>query len=368
MIIWPSHYKPRVAVIVGTRPNFVKAAPFLREARKYPRFDIKVIHTGQHFDQNMSKVFFEELDIPEPHISLTTKGEKHTEKIALMFDGLKAVFKHHKFDAVVVFGDVNSTLAGALAALKNRCRLVHIEAGLRSHDRRMPEEINRVIVDHISDLHFVSEQSGVDNLKAEGVKDKKIHLVGNIMIESLESFKDKIAASNILQKLGLTKKGYVLTTIHRQENTDSKELLERIFSLLQGIRSTWPIVMPLHPGTRKKIHEYGLDALLEGIRVIEPAGYFDFLNLMANSTGVITDSGGIQEETSHLGVPCCTLRDNTERPVTITLGSNRLFPLAEARSADMIAHLNRTDFQPKSIPLWDNKVSERIFKVLNKWI
>ncbi len=359
--------KPHLAVIVGTRPNFVKAAPFLRTAKDHPRFDYTIIHTGQHFDQNMSEIFFEELGISQPDIFLDVGAGRHSEKLARMFDTMKEIFKHYKFDAVVVFGDVNSTLAGALAAIKNNTRLIHIEAGLRSHDKRMPEETNRVIVDHLAHLHFVTEPAGVENLKSEGVKDKKIHLVGNIMIESLELYRDKIRDSTILDRLGLRSKGYVLVTIHRQENTDSKRMMGDILTLIKGLSLTYQVVFPLHPGTQKLIKEYGLESELEGLTVIEPIGYFDFLKLTQDSRGVVTDSGGIQEETSHLGIPCCTLRDNTERPITLELGSNKLFPITEATVESMIEHLDRQDFVPGPIPLWDTGVSKRIFDVLESW-
>ncbi len=359
--------KPKLAIIVGTRPNFIKMAAFIREAQKQTKFDYTIIHTGQHFDQNMSKIFFDELEIPMPDISVSPGGEKPTEKIALMFDKIKEIFKHHKFEGAIVFGDVNSTLAAALAAAKYNSRIAHIEAGLRSHDRRMPEEINRAIIDHLSHLHFVTEQSGADNLKREGVKDKKIHIVGNIMIESIEIFKDKIDVSPVVQRLGLKSKQYILATIHRQENTDSKQVIDTILNLLNDLSKSFTVVFPLHPGTRKRISEYGLEAKLSKLKVIEPVGYFDFIKLTKESLGVVTDSGGIQEETSHLGVPCCTLRDNTERPITLSLGSNKLFPIAEANSEDLLRHLKRQDFSSGNIPLWDSGVSRRIFEVLEKW-
>lgn len=359
--------KPKLAVIAGTRPNFIKLAPFMREAKKHNRFNYTVIHTGQHFDQNMSKVFFQEMEIPLPDIYLNPGGQYHTEKIALMIDKLKSVFKEHKFDGVVVFGDVNSTLAGALATIKYNSRLIHVEAGLRSNDRRMPEEINRVIVDHLAHLHFVTEQSGVDNLKREGVKDKKIHLVGNIMIEALENYKDRINDASILKKLDLSAKSYLLMTLHRQENTDNKQTLEYILNVALDLAKFQPIVFPLHPGTKKQIYEYGLESLLSKLNCVSPMGYFDFVKLIKESSGVITDSGGIQEETSHLGIPCCTLRDNTERPITLEFGSNNLFPIFTSSSQDLIKHLNRQDFSSGQIPFWDDQVSQRIFNILDHW-
>jgi len=357
----------KLAVILGARPNFVKAAPFLREAKKHPRFQITVIHTGQHFDANMSKVFFDELGLPAPDIFLDIKGEAHTEKIGKMFDALKLAGKDEKFDAFVVFGDVNSTLAGALAAMKNNADLFHVEAGLRSHDRRMPEEINRVIIDHLSNLLFTSEPSANENLKKEGVKDKKIKYVGNIMIEALEIFRPQFEASNILEKLNLKPKQYRLVTIHRQENTDGLVNLKEILALLAEIADQSTIVFPMHPGTRKQIQKFGLTDLVAKLKTVEPLGYFDFLRLMQQSGGVITDSGGIQEETSHLGVPCATLRDNTERPITLALGTNKLFPIEEAKSEEILSHLNREDFKTGEIPLWDKGVSERIFEAIKLW-
>lgn len=354
----------KIAVILGARPNFVKAAPFFRRALSYPNFNLTLIHTGQHFDDNMSKIFFEEMSIPKPDIHLETQGEAHTEKIGKMFSSLNNIFKEKKFDGVVVFGDVSSTLAGGIAAVKNGQKLIHIEAGLRSHDRRMPEEINRVIVDHLSDILFTTEPSGAENLLKEGISKDKIHYVGNIMIESLEIFADKIHLSSVLEKLDLKEKKYIVATIHRQENTDSELCLKSILGLLSEINNEIKIVFPLHPGTKKKIEEYGLSNLLRNFILVEPLGYFDFMKLVSASAGVITDSGGIQEETSHLGIPCATLRDNTERPITVSHGSNMLFPEKERDVKEILRHLKRTNFKAKSIPLWDAEVSKRIFEHL----
>ena len=312
----------------------------------------------------MSKIFFEEMELPKPDIQLDIRGEFHTEKIGKMFNALKAVFKDNKYDAAVVFGDVNSTLAGGIASTKNHCKLIHIEAGLRSHDRRMPEEINRAVVDHLSDLLFTTEKAANENLTKEGVDSKKIELVGNLMIESLEIFKDKINNSTIVKELNLVPKSYAVVTIHRQENIDDPTNLKKILMLLNEINKEALVVFPLHPGTKKNIHQFGFKDLLRGLQIIEPLGYFEFMKLVSESLGVITDSGGIQDETSHLGIPCCTLRDNTERPVTLGLGSNKLFPIDTADAKEMKNHLRRSDFRSRHIPLWDNKVSERIFKVL----
>lgn len=354
----------KIAVILGARPNFVKAAPFFKEAKKHPEFNFTLIHTGQHFDENMSKVFFDEMEIPKPDVMFDIKGDMHTEKIGKLFSALQQYFSDNHFDGVIVFGDVNSTLAGGIAAIKNNLKLIHVEAGLRSHDRRMPEEINRVIVDHLSDLLFTTEPSANENLKKEGVDDVRIKYVGNIMIESLEIFKDRINSSNILSDLSLLPKKYFVATIHRQENTDDPINLKKILEILSDINNNLQVVFPMHPGTKKKIESYGLNNYLKDFKMTEPLGYFEFMKLVTESSGVITDSGGIQEETSHLGVPCATLRDNTERPITIDLGSNKLFNIDVNEIGSILEHLKRNDFKSAPVPLWDNQVAKRIFDYL----
>ncbi|MFA5126621.1 MAG: UDP-N-acetylglucosamine 2-epimerase (non-hydrolyzing) [Patescibacteria group bacterium] len=360
MITKNKHY----VVVLGTRPNFIKAAAFFHEAKNHPEYQFTIVHTGQHFDPNMSKVFFEELNIPTPDIHLDIKGKFHTEKIGKMFNALSRVYKGYNFDGCIVFGDVNSTLAGALAAAKNSCPVVHIEAGLRSHDRRMPEEINRVTVDHLSEKLFTTEPSGNENLLLEGIEPSKIFYVGNIMIESLEIFWDKIKDCQILEQLSLAPKQYAVLTFHRQENTDNIFYLEKILSIINKVNEKIPVVFPMHPGTKAAIEKYNLNKYLDNIKIINPLGYFAFIKLVSESKGIITDSGGIQEETTHLGIPCATLRDNTERPITIESGSNKLFPIELDQAEVMIEHLNRTDFKTKNIPLWDSGVSKRIFEHL----
>mgnify|MGYP001148253182 CR=1 FL=1 len=356
--------KKNLAVIIGTRPNFIKAAPFLKRSKEFSQFKFTLINTGQHFDKNMSKVFFQEMEIPEPDISLNIRGELHTEKIGKMFNGLKKVLRKGGFDGAIVFGDVNSTLAGGIAAAKNNLKLIHIEAGLRSYDRRQPEEINRTIVDHLSDLLFTTEPAANRNLIKEGIPGEKIKYVGNILIEAMEIFWPKINDLNILNILGLKEKEYILVTVHRQENVDNLYNLKNILLILNEINKTFPIIFPLHPGTKERIQQYKLNDLLRSLKVINPLGYFEFMKLMINSKGVITDSGGMQDETSYLGIPCCTLRENTERPITVEIGSNRLFPPSLEVVQEIKAHLNRNNFRSKHIPLWDNKVSERIFNFL----
>jgi UDP-N-acetylglucosamine 2-epimerase (non-hydrolysing) len=359
--------KKKYAVVLGARPNFVKAAPFFKEAKKHPEYEFTLIHTGQHFDDSMSKVFFDAMSIPRPDIQLDIRGQFHTEKIGKMFSALKDIFSKKKYDGVIVFGDINSTLAGAVAAVKTT-KLIHVESGLRSHDRRMPEEINRAIVDHLSDFLFTTEPAANANLLQEGIAEEKIKYVGNIMIESIEKYFDHIQTSDILSTLGLKEKSYIVSTIHRVENTDNPEILSKLLSVLHSLSKKQTIVFPVHPGTKKKIHEFGLDHLLDSVRVVEPLGYFEFMKLILESSGIVTDSGGIQEETSHLGIPCATLRDNTERPITLVLGSNKLFPIDSLNPediAELILHLERTDFKNRHIPLWNDKVSERIFAELD---
>ena len=359
--------KKHFAVILGARPNFVKAAPFFIRAKEYPDFKFTLIHTGQHFDKNMSQIFFEQMGIPKPDIHFDIKSGLFTEKIGIMTNNLSSFFSKKIFDGVIVFGDVISTLSGAVSVIKRGLPLIHIEAGLRSHDRRMPEEIIRTMVDHVSDLLFVTEPSARANLLKEGIERKKIKYVGNLMIESIELFKDKINASPILDKISLKKRKYIVVTIHRQENTDSPADLKKIFMVLNRVNKSLLVVMPLHPGTRNKVQEFKLSKLLKNLKIIEPLGYFDFMKLVSESGGVITDSGGIQEETSYLGIPCCTLRESTERPITIELGSNKLFTTSAPDASQMLAHLARKDFNSKHIPLWDRYVSRRIMKELDNF-
>lgn len=353
--------------MLGARPNFVKAAPFFREAKNHPDYNFTLIHTGQHFDELMSKIFFDQMGIPQPDIHLDIQGESHTEKIGKMFSALRDIFAEQKFDGVVVFGDINSTLAGAVAAAKGT-RLVHIESGLRSHDRRMPEEINRVIVDHLSDLLFTTEPTANANLIKEGISEDKIKYVGNIMIESIETYFNLIQRSDILNILNLKPKEYVVVTIHRVENTENPLILEKLLRLVARLSKEKKIIFPLHPGTRQKIISHGFEHLLSGLNIVEPLGYLEFMKLVIESQGVVTDSGGIQEEASHLGIPCATLRDNTERPITLELGSNKLFPIESIDPLDIreiLEHISRTDFKNRHIPLWDREVSRRIFSCLD---
>lgn len=357
----------KYAVILGARPNFVKAAPFFKEAKKFPHLEFVLIHTGQHFDEKMSKVFFEQMDIPIPDINLSIGNLDDRIKFSQTFQLLKKTLRDIKgLDGVIVFGDVMSTLAGSLAAKILGIKLFHIESGLRSFDKRMPEETNRVIVDNISDVLFVSEPEALKNLKSEGIDHQDIYMVGNIMIDALEKFKEFISDSEI-KKLGLDVTDYVVVTIHRLENINDPLQLESILKLIRQINISTKVVFPLHPGTKNKISSFFLDSYLDNILTIEPLSYFDFISLVSRAKGVLTDSGGIQEETSHLGIPCATLRDNTERPITLTEGTNKLFSFTgkdfDILVKEIIEHLSQKK-ECNKIPYWDDKVSNRILNYL----
>ena len=338
------------AVIVGARPNFIKAAPLLKT---FDRYNVKytLIHTGQHYDRDMSLVFFQQLGLPEPDIHLT--GD--------IFAGLRTHFAEHTYSGTIVFGDVDSTLAGAIGAFTNGQDVFHVEAGLRSFDERMPEERNRKVIDHLSKIHFVSEPAAIDNLRDEGI-DSYVE-VGNIMIESLEMFENQIDASDILSIAEVEGISYVVVTIHRRENVQDPERLKYLLGLVAKLNEYVKVIFPIHPGTGEKIEEANLWPILADVFTTYPIGYFSFMKLVKNSLGVVTDSGGIQEETTHLGIPCCTLRNNTERPITVAVGSNKLFPEGMEDVEDMLTHLY-VRFDKAPVPMWDRKVSTRIYENL----
>ena len=279
-----------------------------------------LVHTGQHYDENMSDLFFRQLGIPEPDLNREVGSSSHAVQTADIMRAFETIVLDHQPDAVLVVGDVNSTIACGIVAVKLGIKLIHVEAGLRSGDRTMPEEINRIITDSISDLLFCTEQSGVDHLRREGIPDEKVHLVGNVMIDTLLQHQEKTNASTVLQDLGLEERGYAVLTLHRPSNVDNRDLLNGLIGVLEEIQTDLPVIFPLHPRTRNRLKEFGftprLDAM-ENLKLLEPVGYLDFLKLTASAKVVLTDSGGIQEETTILKVPCLTLRENTERPVTL---------------------------------------------------
>lgn len=315
---------PRIAFILGTRPEIIKMSPLIRECESRD-LDYFIIHTGQHYSYKLDKIFFQELVLPNPNIELNTPPDSPCKQVGEMVVRLASVLEANRPDIVLVEGDTNTVLAGALAASKMNIKVGHVEAGLRSYDRSMPEETNRVITDHISDILFAPTENSRQNLLKEGIDDKRIHVTGNTIVDAIYQNK-KIADKKptILRSMRLSPKGYFLSTIHRAENTDVKERLQGIITGLQQVRETYQylIVLPLHPRTKKMIEHFHIST--EGIDIIEPLGYLDYLQLESNAALILTDSGGVQEEACILGVPCVTLRDNTERPETISVGSNIL--------------------------------------------
>lgn len=351
----------------------MKIAPIHKSLKKYNSIVRHYIcHTGQHYDRTMSKIFFDDLELPKPGFYLNVGSASHAVQTAkIMFEFEKVLLKI-KPDLVLVAGDVNSTIACALTAVKLGIKVAHIESGLRSFDRTMPEEINRILTDTISDYLFVTEKSGLKNLSNEGISKKKIYFVGNTMIDSLVNYLPKIKNSDIFQKTKIEKQNYILVTMHRPSNVDDEKNLKLIFKMLNGISQKIPVVFPVHPRTGKKLKGITIN---KKIILTQPLGYLDFLALMKHSSLVITDSGGIQEETTYLGVPCVTLRRNTERPVTVEIGTNHLIQDKGKSMSEYIndVHSLVTKILSGSVvkkgkipPKWDGKTSERIASVIVK--
>ena len=358
----------RAAVVVGARPNFMKAAPLIREFRARGSVEPLLLHTGQHYDENMSKIFFEDLELPEPDIYLGVGSGSHAEQTGrIMIEFEKVVFRDRP-DCIIVVGDVNSTLACSLVGAKLLVPVAHVEAGLRSFDLTMPEEINRMVTDMLSTCCFTTSPEAEENLKREGVRDERIFFVGNIMIDSLMYYLEKSESSDVLSRLGLESSGYCLVTLHRPSNVDTPEIFRGIFGALARLSETLPVAFPVHPRTRKMIDSG--DPPFEtppALRMIEPVGYLDFLALMRHARIVITDSGGIQEETTVLGVPCLTVRENTERPITISMGTNTLVGTDGERIISAARGILAGGCGDRHIPpLWDGKTAGRIVDVLEK--
>lgn len=354
--------------VVGARPNFMKVAPIHREMERRGRFRPRIVHTGQHYDERMSDIFFRQLDLPEPDVYLGVGSGSHAEQTARVMVRFEEILLESPPDLVVVVGDVNSTLAASLVAAKCEVPLAHVEAGLRSFDRRMPEEINRIVTDRLSDLLFVTEESGIRNLRAEGVSEDRIYFVGNVMIDSLVRFREKAAESRIVQRMGLEPRGYVLMTVHRPSNVDRPERLEALLASMERVASERPLVFPMHPRTRDRFRAFELEERLlavENLELLEPLGYLEFLGLMDSAALVLTDSGGIQEETTFLRVPCITLRENTERPVTLEVGLNRLMPVDADRVGRAVDEILGGEAVEGRVPeLWDGRAAARIVDVL----
>lgn len=361
--------KKRIIIVGGARPNFMKIAPLINEFRKYSGlFEVLLIHTGQHYDFEMSELFFQDLNIPKPDIYLNVGSDSHAVQTAKIMIEFEKVLLKEKPELVIVVGDVNSTLACSLVASKVNIKIAHVEAGLRSFDRTMPEEINRTITDSLSDYLFVTEKSGLENLSNEGINSKKVHFVGNIMIDTIINSKLKIQKSKILEKLRLQFKTYSVLTLHRPGNVDSEESLSEIYDILEAISQQIKIVYPIHPRAKKMIEKHNLlDEFrsLSNLHMIEPLGYIDFIKLVNNSKFVLTDSGGIQEETTILNVPCLTMRENTERPITIEKGTNYLVGRDKNKIMKVVDNILRDNSKKREIPeLWDGKTAERIVKVI----
>jgi UDP-N-acetylglucosamine 2-epimerase (non-hydrolysing) len=359
--------KKKIISVVGTRPNFIKVAPICRALSNYSdRIESLLCHTGQHSDATMSDVFFQQLGMPSPDFFLGINNGTHAEITGRIMIEFEKILFEHRPDLVLVVGDVNSSMACALAAVKLGIRVVHVESGLRSGDRAMPEEINRIVTDSISDYLFVTEESGIENLRNEGVPDSKVFFTGNVMIDTLVYLNDTIAGSDIIRRLGLVKGQYVLVTFHRPSNVDDRESLESLVSFLNEISVVMPVVFPIHPRTRKNLLEFGLMPMVApGIILSEPMGYIEFQSLTRFAKVVITDSGGIQEETTFLGVQCITVRNNTERPVTVKVGTNQLcgtdLSVVAERTKEI---LNGNEKQGQVPALWDGKAAVRIAAIL----
>lgn len=357
-----------IYLVAGARPNFIKLAPLVWVLNSRQEIPFQIVHTGQHYDRAMSQSFFEVLDIPEPDINLEVgSGEQNiqTARILERFDGL---LQEKPPLAVVVFGDVNSTLACSLAAAKRQVPVVHVEAGLRSFDRSMPEEINRLVTDALSDLLLVSENSGILNLRQEGIPNQKVHLVGNIMIDSLIQMQPKALARQTAIHLGFEPGQYALLTLHRPSNVDDPTVLSRLLKLFAELSRKLPIIFPVHPRTRKQIELLAFQTPVN-FRMVEPVDYLDSLCLQKQARLVLTDSGGIQEETSCLGIPCLTLRRNTERPVTVELGTSTIVGNDEGLIRQTFEQVLTGQYKPgHSIPLWDGHTSERVADCLREFL
>jgi UDP-N-acetylglucosamine 2-epimerase (non-hydrolysing) len=345
----------------------MKVAPLMRAFAARPEFEARLIHTGQHYDEAMSDLMFRQLQIPEPAVNLGVGGGSHAENTGEIMKRFEKVCLEWPPFAVMVVGDVDSTIACGLVAVKLGIKLFHVEAGLRSFDRAMPEEINRLLTDAISDLLLCTEQSGVENLRREGVAEEKIHLVGNVMIDTLLANIEKAKASDILERLSLEPGGYGVLTLHRPSNVDQDDVFGRIVSALEVIQRDAPIVFPVHPRTASRMSgskAWNRMKALPNIRLTEPLGYLEFLKLMSMARVVLTDSGGIQEETTILGVPCLTLRDNTERPVTTRYGSNILVGNQVDRILAGYRELMSKPPRRQVPPLWDGRAADRIVELI----
>ncbi len=361
----------RILNVVGARPNFMKVAPLLEEMARYPDLEPLLVHTGQHYDARMSDLFFQELGIREPDHYLGVGSGTHAQQTGQIMQALEPLCLELQPALVLVVGDVNSTLAAALVAAKACIPLAHVEAGLRSFDRTMPEEVNRIVTDALAELLFTTEEDAAGNLLREGVAPDRIHFVGNVMVDTLLKQRPRAEALGIPARFGLEARGYAVLTLHRPSNVDDPDVLRGIVEALATLQATIPIVFPAHPRTVQRLGALGVDASgWPGLRIVEPLGYLEFLGLMAAARLVLTDSGGLQEETTALGIPCLTLRENTERPITVTRGTNRVIGTAPERivleTRRLLDTRSEAGDRPRP-PLWDGHAAERIVRAIRSW-
>lgn len=359
------HNKKFVDIIVGARPNFIKIYKLVKIFKK-KKFFFRLVHTGQHYNKNMSDIFFKQLKIKKPDVNLKVKEKTHANQIGKIMMRYENLINKKKPNLVIVVGDINSTLACSIVASRNNIKLAHIEAGLRSNDKTMPEETNRILTDQLSDLLFVTSKNAKQNLLNEGIQGKKIFFVGNTMIDTLYEFKSLIKKNKQNKKLNFLKKNekFIVVTIHRPENTDNKNNLKKILNILLDISKKYVVIFPAHPRIQKKINKNNF----KNVKFIDPLGYLDFLNLVQKSYLVLTDSGGITEEASVMNVPCITIRKNTERPETITHGTNLLCKPNKSNIWQNILKIENNKWkQFKGIPLWDGKTSNRIFNIIKSY-
>jgi UDP-N-acetylglucosamine 2-epimerase (non-hydrolysing) len=361
--------KPRILNIVGARPNFMKMAPLMDQfARRRDRFEAKLVHTGQHYDAQMSDVFFDELGLPKPDIHLGVGSGSHAVQTAKIMVEFEKVVEAEKPALVIVVGDVNSTMACSIVAAKAHVPVAHVEAGLRSFDRRMPEEINRVVTDSLSSYLFITEEDARQNLRREGVNDDKVFFVGNVMIDTLLKLLPKAQKLDTLKRFGLRKSEYALVTLHRPSNVDKREQFAGILGALETIQREIDVLFPIHPRSVARLKEFGLYEKVASwprLKLTDPLGYLDFMNLMSQSKLVLTDSGGLQEETTVLGIPCLTLRENTERPITIHEGTNLLLGTDPKRIETEAKKILSGHAKQGRVPkFWDGKAAERIVEIL----
>lgn len=359
----------RVHCIVGARPNFMKVAPVLKALRRHGH-EARLVHTGQHYDERMSEIFFRQLGMPKPDLDLEVGSASHAVQTARIMERYEPVVLDDRPDVVLVAGDVNSTVACALVATKLGARVAHLEAGLRSRDRTMPEEINRILTDHISDLLLTPSPDADENLQAEGIDGAKIHRVGNAMIDTLRTHLEAARTSDVHDRLGVARGAYALLTLHRPSNVDDPEMLRALLGVIAEISHELPVLFPVHPRTRARVEAAGLGPVLDaapGLRLEAPLGYLEFLALQSEARLVLTDSGGIQEETTALGVPCLTLRENTERPITITEGTNELVGTDPARILETARRTLSGGGKRGRVPaLWDGQAGERVAAVFDR--